>query len=168
MKQLNVLLEHIGEISYTPHDPVDCEVVSVEGNTVTIDKRGQVSTIDLAEQCTRLISHDFWEPTQVDRWELKQITAPDWFTGRDYYRARRLLQQLDGLEVSREAFYKLKELHENARAIAIELLKVKKFRSAFRKSLRDQLDKWLEGESVFPSPFSPKQWECLSTYRRAA
>jgi hypothetical protein len=168
MKKLTVLLEHIGEISYTPHDPVDCEVLSVDGDTVTIDKRGDISAIDITEQCTRLISHDFWEPTQVDRWELKQITVPDWFTGRDFYKARRLLQQLDGLEVSRAAFYKLHGMHSNARQIAIDLLKVKKFRSAFRRSLRDQLDKWLHSDSVFPSPFSPKQWECLSTYRRAA
>ena len=44
---------------------------------------------------------------------------------------------------------------------ALGLLKVKRFRSSFRASLRKQLDSWLAGESKYDSPFSWKQWECL-------
>ena len=44
-----------------------------------------------------------------------------------------------------------------------ELLKTKKFKSPYRQSLRNQLDKWLETEdSDFTSPFSAKQWGTLN------
>lgn len=50
------------------------------------------------------------------------------------------------------------------RAACVDLLKVKKFRSEFRKGLRDQLVKWLEtpvNQRQYKSPFSPKQYDCL-------
>ena len=48
--------------------------------------------------------------------------------------------------------------------LIIELLKIKKFRSAFRESLAKQVRTWLSSESKFPTPLSPKQIECLARY----
>ncbi len=45
---------------------------------------------------------------------------------------------------------------------AIELLKVKKFRSAFRASMAGQIRAWvIDPTPKFPRPLSPKQLECL-------
>jgi hypothetical protein len=51
------------------------------------------------------------------------------------------------------------------RLAVVKLLKTKRFRSEFRQSLRDRLDEWLASdEKEYDSPFSPKQWECLTRY----
>ena len=43
-----------------------------------------------------------------------------------------------------------------------QLLKTKKFKSNYRKSLRSRLDAWLEDvDSDYFSPFSNKQWETV-------
>ena len=50
------------------------------------------------------------------------------------------------------------------RIAVVKLLATKKFRSEFRKSLRDRLVEWLETPSekrAYPSPFSARQWETL-------
>lgn len=49
----------------------------------------------------------------------------------------------------------------------VELLSVKKFKSAFRESLATQLRTWLNDPAPkFNVPFSPKQKECVIPYRR--
>ncbi len=57
---------------------------------------------------------------------------------------------------------KIRELSDTARIACLELLKVKNFRSDFRKSLRNQLESWCKGESAHSTPFSPKQMEYIS------
>ena len=48
----------------------------------------------------------------------------------------------------------------------MELLSVKKFKSAFRESLATQLRTWLNDPAPkFKFPFSPKQEECVIPYR---
>lgn len=48
----------------------------------------------------------------------------------------------------------------------VELLSVKKFKSAFRESLATQLRTWLNDQTPkFKFPFSPKQEECVIPYR---
>lgn len=48
----------------------------------------------------------------------------------------------------------------------VELLSVKKFKSAFRESLATQLRTWLNDPTPkFKFPFSPKQEECVIPYR---
>ena len=48
----------------------------------------------------------------------------------------------------------------------VELLSVKKFKSAFRESLATQLRTWLNDPAPkFKFPFSPKQEECVIPYR---
>lgn len=42
----------------------------------------------------------------------------------------------------------------------LKLLRAK-LRSPFRKSLREQLQKWIRGESTYPTPFSSRQAEYL-------
>ena len=49
----------------------------------------------------------------------------------------------------------------------VELLNVKKFKSAFRESLATQLRTWLNDPAPkFKFPFSHKQEECVIPYRR--
>ena len=52
------------------------------------------------------------------------------------------------------------------RTACIGLLKVQNFRSPFRKSLRDQLETWLNGLNTYPKPFTWKQWKCLVKFRK--
>jgi hypothetical protein len=47
------------------------------------------------------------------------------------------------------------------------LLITKQFRSEFRRSLRDQLVRWIDEDSPrYPSPFSSKQIDCLMRFGR--
>lgn len=47
--------------------------------------------------------------------------------------------------------------------ILSDLLNTNNFKSSYRKSLRNQLDNWLDDEeSSFTTPFSEKQWSTLS------
>ncbi|MFM8399775.1 MAG: hypothetical protein ACKOAH_18270, partial [Pirellula sp.] len=47
------------------------------------------------------------------------------------------------------------------------LLKTQQFRSEFRRSLRDQLVRWIRDEKPrYPSPFSPRQIDCLMRFSR--
>jgi hypothetical protein len=55
---------------------------------------------------------------------------------------------------------KLRELPYGRQSACVKLLKTKKFRSVFRKSLRNQLENWLNGNG-YETPFSWKQWNCL-------
>ncbi len=49
---------------------------------------------------------------------------------------------------------------------ALTLLSTRKFRSTFRKSLRDQLEAWLlDSDPKFASPFSPRQIDALNARR---
>ena len=60
---------------------------------------------------------------------------------------------------------KIQTLKDWQRIACLDLLKVKNFRSEFRKSLRTQLEAWLSGANQYDSPFSSRQWECASSRR---
>ena len=65
-------------------------------------------------------------------------------------------------EISDSWIKKLMYMSREERTACIGLLKVKNFRSEFRKSLRGQLENWLNEDTPrYPSPFSGKQWACI-------
>lgn len=58
------------------------------------------------------------------------------------------------------------ELYQRCGARGLEVAKklhAQKCRSPFKMSLQQQLDSWLSGDSDFHTPFSAKQWKCLTT-----
>ena len=150
MKTVKLLAEHFGEISYTKHRPIAVW-------------KGQV---DLNETKIALLSHDDWHRVEVPRYKIIEVELPDWLDPEEYIRDQISWEWLWRLGTPKEwpkSWQRgLLKLETSAQKLAcIQLLKTKKFRSTFRESLRDQLVAWLEGDSEYPSPFSPRQWEAL-------
>lgn len=133
--------------------------------------------LDETEQC--LYSSDDFRLIPVKRYEVKEITFPDyidikkWATNVSYrvdikyLEGRAYAAGLDRDKLTEMLTYekanKLVSLSGIEQYSCFILLKVKNFRSSFRKSLRKQLETWLNGESQYSSPFSMKQWGCLTS-----
>ena len=66
-------------------------------------------------------------------------------------------------ELGKDAFEKLITLHGALQVACIKLLKTKTFKSAFRESLKNQLQAWINSENNYRSPFSTKQEHALVT-----
>ncbi len=156
-----ILFEHLGEYSYTEKQPV------------AVWREGMV---DLDEETTHTIfSSDDWRPCSVTRYEVREVELPDWLLPERYLahcsdvRWERIWAILDVKswpQSWQEFLFRADEFKRNA---AVNLLKVKSFRSEFRKSLRAQLEAWLdtpEEERKYASPFSQRQWQCLLKYVR--
>jgi hypothetical protein len=148
-KVVKVLFEHYGENSYTAKSPVG-------------EWRGQV---DLTTQKTACLSSDDDRLVEVDRYAVRDIVLPAWLSADEWARnsvawgyawARGVDPEWP--ESWQRGLLKLSSAKQLACA---RLLGVKNFRSAFRKSLRAQLESWLNGENGYDSPFSPRQWDCL-------
>jgi len=107
-------------------------------------------------------------PTSVDLiepYEVMEIELPEWLTTETYcaqYERWGTLWACGADPEWPESWQRLLSILNNdhaARVACIDLLKVKKFRSEFRRSLKDRLVTWLEDpEERYPSPFTPKQW----------
>jgi hypothetical protein len=153
MKTYEMLCEHTGEISYTRRDEIAIWT-------------GQV---DLSEKKQALVSNDMWEPILVDRYELRKIELPDWLKPQEWIRDRIAWKFTWGFGVDQDwpEDWQLEclRMKKDAGLLAVvKLLKTKKFRSGFRKSLHDQLIAWLgtpKKQRAYGSPFSPRQWESL-------
>lgn len=173
MKTLRLLLKHNGEVSHTKRSPF-AEVLSVSGKSVVArNARGEVFHADLTEKKMALVNHDFWQQVPVDLWEVADVEVPDWVEASELLNSTSLqvgLKWLEGfgadLDWPETTLRWLMSQDEARKLAVVTLLKTKNFRSNFRQSLRDQLDKWLQNpESGYASPFSPRQWECLVTAR---
>jgi hypothetical protein len=158
MKTHQILCQHTGEISYTSKDPVAVWA-------------GQV---DLTEQQDCILSSDDWRPVSVPKWEVREVTLPDWLSPEGWIRDSVYWKYCWGSGVDREwpeGWQRgLLRMNTAERLACVKLLKVKTFRSEFRASLRDQLEKWLETPSDLRqhnSPFSTRQWDCLIDDRLA-
>jgi hypothetical protein len=160
-----VLLKQQGENSTTSRDPV-AEVVSVDGDTVTVRRHKETYTVSLKEQKTCCLSFDNDMLIQVDKYALGEVETPDWMTCDEYLSYQTELKWYLGFGAlptwPRQWFFRLTRLGEAPRFTAIKLLKVQKFRSNFRMSLRSQLEAWLNDPNPeYESPFSRKQWDAL-------
>lgn len=158
-KTVKILLEHLGEVSYTDKSP---KAVYEEG------------MVDLDEQVNALLSNDDWRLVKVNRWAVVEIDMPSWMNPNEYIR-----QFYDW-----DSFWRINgaiNLPENiqrwliyepdrvaARALAKLLAKVPP-RSEFKRSLRAQALKWFQtpdDERQYPKPLSSRQISALTRYER--
>ena len=166
---MNIVFEHRGEISYTARDPAG-ELIAWDGGSVALVRlMGEDSDrlINLAEQKTALVSSDMWEPCNVERWSISEsvpavcgMTAMEWC--RRHIDAKYFIGHGGDRDWPRQWFDRLVKMGETEKHAALKLLKVKSFRSNFRRSLRDQLEAWLNDAAPrYGSPFSDRQWLAL-------
>jgi len=166
------LTRQLGENSTTPRDPV--AVYDPEGVHRDITFK-ETTTCCLNSGDNRLVSTQLYGKTEVE--------LPSWLDPNEWLRNRTAWKWAWGCGCDKswpEAWqrylaYQCGRVGGNtgegtARRLAvIKLLKVKNFRSEFRQSLRDRLESWLEtpaDERQYDSPFSFRQWECLTRYER--
>jgi hypothetical protein len=154
MKTVKILYAHTGECSTTAPDPIS---LYEEG------------AVDMTEKVTCILSNDDWRHVSVPKWSVREVSLPDWMDPNAWCVSSVEWKYVWGMGADpnwSEAWLRgLCYLHRAERLACIKLLKTKTFRSSFRQSLRDQLVQWLEAstETRRPSPFSPKQWDCLVT-----
>ena len=153
MKRVKFLAEQLGENSDTAKDIVDVW-------------QGQA---DLNEETQCCLNYDDNRLVSVKRYAVVEIDLPDWMDSQVY--AKSVSYQVKykwfvgfggNPEWGANWFHALDRLGEVERYASIKLLNVKTFRSEFRKSLREQLEKWLNGDSLHAQPFSAKQWDSVA------
>lgn len=153
-----ILTEHHGEVSYTSKTPIAVW-------------EGQV---DLTVQKTCIWSNSDWRHVYVDRYAVVEIELPDWLPPGEWIARQTAWKYTWGMGVPKdwpESWQRaLLEMGSAETLACIKLLKPKKLRSEFRKSLKAQLLAWIEtpaDERKYNTPFSPKQWgSLLNTYVR--
>lgn len=152
MTVYQIVFVHYGEISYTAKTP-HCELSKFAGN--------------LEEKKMCCWSSDDWQLVPVNKYEVREITLPDWLFPAEYCRDHVAWKYTWGIgkeiiEQSEMIQRFLKPLDECRKLAAWKLIKTKTFKSTFRQNLRDQLENWLNSDDrKYDSPFSGKQWSCL-------
>ena len=165
-----VLFQHYGENADTSKSPA-AVVVSKSGDSVCVDwgKGAAFDYVDMSKQKTCCMNWDNNMLVQVDLYAVREVELPDWLpVERWVFRSgvQVSLKWFLGfggcVEWGREWFERLSGLGEAGRFACIELLKVKRFRSSFRASLREQLEAWLNDPAPrYESPFSARQWDSI-------
>ena len=162
MKTHQILFEHLGEYSYTEKQPTK---VYTEG------------MVDLSAETTHTIfNSDDWRPCSVTRYEVREVELPDWLSPErwlsrcDYVRWHFVWCSHKDARSWPESWQVCLFNHsDRARQALARLLGTKNFRSDFRRSLRQQLEDWInmpETERRYASPFSDRQWGVLLRYVR--
>ena len=93
-------------------------------------------------------------------YSVVDVVAPAGMSDIDYCNIQHTLPGLLNLmpSITSEHTVKLAKLSWPQIVAATSLLNTKSFRSDFRRSLRDQILRWLDGDSQYSSPLSAKQW----------
>lgn len=154
MKTHKILFKHIGE------------------NSDTAKKPHQVweNQVDLDEQVRCCLNWDDDRPVKTDKWAVYDVTLPDWLDPVEWIR-----HDIDwhyawmfGVDPewpeAWQRWFAYTNLSEGQKLAGVKLLKTKSFRSGFRRSLREQLETWLDAPAEarkYDTPFSHKQWGCL-------
>ena len=145
------------ENATTPMDPV-CEWKEGMVDLTATDKFCAASDWDLLVEC--------------NLHELRKVTLPDWLPVSEWVEYRTKWKWVWGCGVKQdwpEQWQREISKFNGVlpKVIAAKLLSTKKFRSAFRQSLRDQLVEWIENpeKREYDSPFSIKQWKVLQDAR---
>jgi len=120
--------------------------------------------------------HDDDRLVESLKYSVREIQLPEWLSTEEYcanadYVKWQFLWAFGASPDWSEACQRfLLNLDGASQLACIKLLKTKAFRSEFRKSLYQQLMDWIwSSERKHPSPFSPKQWDCLvDVYTRRA
>lgn len=153
MKTVKILFKHTGENDGTPKQP-------------HAEWLGQV---DLNEFVVVCVSFDNDMLTTTAKWEVREVNLPEWLPVAEWLNDYVSWGYMWGRGVSPELpeqwQRKLLALPGSIQFAAAELLRVKKFRSEFRASLRAQLESWLNDKSDYVQPFSRKQFGAVfNTY----
>ena len=125
--------------------------------------------VDLEATGTFCASFDWDMLVPAKLYEVREITLPSWMSAEEYTTGWIEWKYVWGAGVDMswpEAWQRgLAGLSFADRAAACKLLRTKKFRSSFRKSLRDQIVSWLEtpaDQRRYESPLSARQWAAIS------
>jgi hypothetical protein len=155
-KTVKFLTEHFGSVSYTAR-----QAIAVWGE----------KEVNMKETVSRCYSSDDFRQVSVDRYGCIEEELPCWMDPHEWLRNNVTWKWAWGCGCDKswpEAWQRFLAYDcasdTCARLAVAKLLKTKSFRSAFRASLRKQLEAWLdtpENERTFSSPFSKKQWEAL-------
>ena len=156
MKKVKIVYRHTGEISYTEKSPY-CLLPEFTGS------------LEETKQCC--YSSDDFRLVPVKLYEVSEIELPNWIDPEFYIREpvkyKYFKYFCDRFNVDIDQFNQQNildfwNMSSSEKIAAFKLLKVKKFRSSFRASLRQQLDKWLsDANRKFSSPFSRNQWNAI-------
>lgn len=148
-----ILFKQLGENATSPRDAASVWT-------------GQV---DLDETTLCCASYDDNRLVPKKRYSVEEVLLPEWLSPEEWLHNSTSWKWLWGLGADpcwSEAWQRgLVAAGSTAhRLAAIKLLRTKKFRSDFRRSLCDRLVEWLDtpaDERRYDSPFSYRQWECL-------
>lgn len=126
--------------------------------------------VSLDEKGTFCLSSDDDRPVQDFLYEVREILLPDFLSVKDWISNMTYWKYNWACGVDpnwSESWQKgLLRLRTVERLVLVELLKVKTFKSEFRKSLRAQLETWLEtpeDQRKHSSPFSGRQYDTITT-----
>lgn len=121
--------------------------------------------VDLTETATYCLNWDNDMPVECRKYEVRAVDLPDWLPAKEWCIRHVEFKYLWAVANPEwpEAWQRgLINLESAQRLACVKLLQTKKFRSAFRESLRDQLVAWLESsDRKYPEPFTFKQWAAL-------
>ena len=124
----------------------------------------EIAALDLDQQ----VMH-YWSSGPCDpiigtglgpRYQVREIDIPDWADAVRWYNDdgyRHKVLSLQDIDIMPEYARRLIELPREQCDACAALLRVRKFRSGFLASLRNQVGNWLQGESQYETPLSPKQ-----------
>lgn len=105
-------------------------------------------------------------------YEVRNVTLPDWLPAEEWVRNNIEWKYTFALGVDERTnpafarFLAYSNLGAASKLALVKLWNTKSFRSEFRKSLRAQLEAFINtpaDERKYPQPFSSKQWQSLVT-----
>lgn len=140
-----------------------------ENATTALSPEGAwTGQVDLGTTATFCASADWDMPVVCPVYEVRAFELPAWLPASEFAASALEWRYTWGAGVEKswpESWQRgLRAMSFERRYTAAKLLRVKKFRSEFRKSLRDQLVAWLETPAQsrrFASPLTARQWDCL-------
>lgn len=155
-------------------------VFSRKGNEMSTTAMSPIALFDasiwteekLAETGTFCWSNDDWRLVECKLYSVSDVTLPIWMSGEEWlsqhiswkytfaYCSNGVYTDLD------PTFLRwVKDVGQGAKKLAmIRLMETKAFRSEFRKSMRDQIMRFIETapeSRPYSSPLSPRQMECI-------
>lgn len=153
MRNIELASKHITDLSYSSLYPVDYP-----------------SNVDMTAQKDYFFASDDDRMIKSEVYEIRTYSIPDGITDQEFINEYFKVSYLYRMDIPSEYMDKmnidqiiaLSGYSEESLIGISKILKTKNFRSSFRKSLRDQLENWIKGESTFKLPLSPKQVSCIS------
>ena len=164
----DIVFKRQGENATTSPDP-HCTLADAKANGLNLDK---------VENYCMSYDNDMLTPCKV--YSARAIELPSWLPVAEWLQnttSWRYTWHAIGcpMTASEKLQRLLNGMHSGSGLALLKLLNTGKFRSAFRQSLRTQVDTWLDGKGpAFASPLSQGQLNAITTthddveYKRAA